>query len=93
MARKKSLLSKISPEHKTAFFALVFMLAGILTFVAEPNTDPTQAAYLDLQTRFANVLLQLFGENYKFLFGPVAIALSVFLFKEKSLHFNGYRAF
>ena len=93
MARKKSLLSKISPEHKTAFFALIFMLAGILTFVAEPNTDPSQAAYLDLQTRFANTLLQLFGENYKFLFGPVAIVLSVFLFKEKGLHFNGYRAF
>ncbi len=69
------------------------MLAGILTFVAEPNTDPSQAAYLDLQTRFANILLQLFWEHYKFVFGPVAIALSVFLFKEKNLFFNGYRAF
>ncbi len=75
------------------FFALVFMLLGILTFIAEPNTDPSQAQYLDLETRFANLLLSVFGPYYKMIFWPVMILLSMFLFKEKNLHFNGYRAF
>jgi len=69
------------------------MFLGIITFVAQTNTDPSQAAYLDYETRLANMLLSIFWEYYKMLFWPVLIALSVFLFKEKNIHFNSYRAF
>jgi len=34
-----------------------------------------------------------FGEYYKWIFAPVLIGLSMFMFKEKDLHFNMYRFF
>ena len=69
------------------------MFLGTLALMAEPNTDPSQAAYLNAQTQLANTLLLLFWEYYKFIFAPAIMLLSVFLFKEKNMHFNSYRAF
>ena len=69
------------------------MFLGIITFVTQTNTDPSQAPYLDIETRFANILLIVFWVYYKIIFAPVLILLSIFLFKEKGMHFNSYRAF
>ncbi len=37
-------------------------------------------------------LTKAFGEYYIWIFSPVLIVLAIFLFKEKDLHFNAYRA-
>ncbi len=40
-----------------------------------------------------DILNKWFWEYYKWIFSPIVIILSIFLFKEKTLHFNLYRAF
>jgi hypothetical protein len=58
---------------------------GIITFIGD-----TQSI---LGYNLFKYLSKAFGEYYIWIFSPVLIAFSVFLFKEKDLHFNSYRAF
>ncbi|MCD5375407.1 DNA translocase FtsK [Candidatus Gracilibacteria bacterium] len=87
MARRKKggILANIPQDYKTAGFALVFLFLGIITFIGD-----TQSI---LGYNLFKYLSKAFGEFYIWIFSPVLIAFSVFLFKEKDLHFNSYRAF
>jgi len=85
LARKKSLLAKIPRDYYTGFFALVFLFFGIVTFIGD--TQSIFGFYL------YTTLSKAFGAYYVWIFSPVLIALAIFLFKEKNLHFNSYRAF
>jgi len=76
---------KLNDEHKNAIFAILFLFLWIVAILAD--TGSIFGAYL------FQILATLFGDYYKYIFSPVLILLSVFLFKEKDLHFNIYRAF
>lgn len=85
MARRKSLISKIPQDYYTGAFALVFIFFGIVAFIGD--TQSIFGFYL------YTTLSKAFGTYYVWIFSPVLIALAVFLFKEKNLQFNSYRAF
>ena len=83
--RKKNLWEQIPAEYKKWFFALIFLFLGIMAIVS------------DTKSIFGFYLVQgldvAFWEYYKWIFAPVLIALSMFMFKERDLHFNMYRFF
>ena len=83
--RKKSLLSSIPQEYKTWAFALAFLFLGIMVILGDDDALIGQyiSEYFSL----------LFWTYYVWISAPVMIALGFFLFKEKNLHFTGYRAF
>ena len=83
--RKKNLWEQIPAEYKKWFFALIFLFLGIMAIVSD--TKSVFGFYL------VEGLDRAFGEYYKWIFAPVLIALSMFMFKEKDLHFNMYRFF
>jgi len=78
-------MASISDEHKTIAFALVFMFIGAITLIWD-----TKSILWDIIFEY---WVLLFWEYYKWILSPVLILLSIFLFKEKNLHFNSYRAF
>ncbi len=82
MARKTF---KLNDEHRNAIFAILFLFLWIVAILAD--TGSIFWAYL------FQILATLFGDYYKYIFSPVLILLAIFLFKEKDLHFNIYRAF
>ena len=85
MARKKKwLLESIPQEYKTGAFALLFLFLGIITFIGDTKSIVGFQLY--------TTLTKAFGQYYIWVFSPVLIALAIFLFKEKNLHFNSYRA-
>jgi hypothetical protein len=61
------------------------MFLGIITLIGDTKS---QLGFFLFDT-----LTNIFGLYYIWVFSPVLIILSIFLFKEKSLHFNSYRAF
>lgn len=83
--RKKSVISKIPQDYKTSFFALVLLFFWILAILWD--TKSVFWFYL------FEVLTNSFWEFYKWIFSPIVILLALFLFKEKTLHFNLYRLF
>lgn len=83
--RKKWFLESIPQEYKTASFALFFLFIGIITFIGDTQSIVGYHLF--------STLTKAFGEYYIWVFSPVLIALAIFLFKEKNLHFNSYRAF
>ncbi|NDK09665.1 DNA translocase FtsK [Candidatus Gracilibacteria bacterium] len=82
--RKKGLLSQIPEDYKTTAFALVFLFLGVIAFLGDTNSLIGKYLF--------GFLIQAFGSLYIWIFSPVLIILAVFLFKEKNLHFNSYRA-
>ncbi len=82
--RKKSVLASIPQEYKTMAFALLFLFLGIITLIGDTKSVVGYQMF--------KILSQAFGEFYKWIFAPVLILLGLFLFKEKTLHFNTYRA-
>ena len=85
MARRKSFWANIPKEYKTGAFALAFLFLWIIALIWD--TQSIVWFYL------FEYLTQTFGSYYIWIFSPVLIALSIFLFKEKNLHFTSYRAF
>lgn len=87
MARRKKwwILANIPQDYKTAWFALVFLFIWVLTIIGDTKSI--------IGFKIFEYWNLLFWEYYKWIFWPVSILLSVFLFKEKTLHFNSYRAF
>ncbi len=83
--RKKSVISKIPQNYKTNFFALLLLFFGVLTLIWD--TSSLFGFYL------FKGLLDAFGDYYKWIFSPPSILVAVFLFREKDMHFNLYRAF
>ena len=83
--RKKNLWEQIPAEYKKWFFALIFLFLGIMAIISD--TKSVFGFYL------VEWLDRAFWEYYKWIFAPVLIALSMFMFKEKDLHFNMYRFF
>jgi Skp family chaperone for outer membrane proteins len=82
--RKKNLLASIPQEYKTMAFALLFLFLGIITLIGDTKSV--------IGFEMFKILSQAFGDFYKWIFAPVLILLGLFLFKEKTLHFNTYRA-
>jgi DNA segregation ATPase FtsK/SpoIIIE, S-DNA-T family len=74
-------------NHNTnkIIFWLLFLFFGLVTIIAETNS--TFGLYLYQGCTY------LFGTYYKFIFGPMAIMFSVFLFKEEDMKFDLYRFF
>lgn len=87
MARRKKwgVLANIPQDYKTYAFAMFFLFLGWMALFGD-----TQSI---VWFRIFEYGEKIFGEFYKWILGPVLIAVSVFLFKEKDLHFNSYRAF
>ncbi len=83
--RKKGLLESIPQEYKTSAFALIFLFLGIITFIGDTKSI--------VGFQLFTTLTQAFWVYYIWIFSPVLIALAIFLFKERNLHFNSYRAF
>ncbi len=83
--RKKWFLESIPPEYKTSAFALLFLFLGVITMIWDTKSI--------LGFQLFKTLSQAFWEYYIWIFSPVLIGLSIFLFKERNLHFNSYRAF
>lgn len=65
-------------------FALLFLFLGIITLIGDTKSVVGYEMF--------KVLTQAFGYFHKWIFAPVLILLWLFLFKEKTLHFNTYRA-
>ena len=80
-ARRKS--SKINPLVKKYIFATIFLFFWVLALIAD--NESKIGIYL------FDILNMLFWEYYIFIFSPVFIILSVYLYKEKDLEFNFYR--
>ncbi|MCP4523810.1 MAG: DNA translocase FtsK [Candidatus Gracilibacteria bacterium] len=72
-------------SHKKYIFATLFVFIGILSLIVEPGTKFHDIMEIGLG--------KVFGEYYNFIFAPVSILLGIFLFKEKDMEFNTYRAF
>ena len=87
MARRKKwwALASIPQEYKTYGFALVFLFIGALVLIGDTKSI--------VGFKIFEYGKLLFWEYYKWITGPVLVALSIFLFKEKNLHFTSYRAF
>ncbi len=85
MLRNKK--NKLPPEIKNIIFAWVLLFLWIMSFLADKNSWGLFWIYLQ------NFLFQLFGEYYKYIFSPVLILFSIFLFKERSINFDLYRVF
>ncbi len=83
--RKKGIIAGMPREYKTALFALFFLVFGIIVIIGD--TQSLVGSYIYTYATKA------FWEYYIWVVSPVLIALSVFLFKEKNLHFTSYRAF
>jgi len=83
--KKTGLLSNIPDDYKTYWFALVLLFLWALTLIGDTKSIVGYSLF-EYGTMF-------FWEYYKWILGPVSVALSIFLFKEKDLHFNSYRAF
>ncbi len=66
-------------------FAAIFLFLWIVTLLSD-----TKSIFWYYLFSF---LSDLFWEFYKYIFSPVLILLSIFIFKERDLHFNTYRAF
>jgi DNA segregation ATPase FtsK/SpoIIIE-like protein len=78
-------LANIPQDYKTYAFAVFFLFLGGI------------ALFWDTQSiiwfQIFDYGRKAFWEYYKWILGPVLITVSIFLFKEKDLHFNSYRAF
>ena len=80
-ARRKS--TKINPLYKKYIFATIFLFFWVLALLTD--TKSVFGFYL------FEILTTLFWKYYIFIFSPVLILLSIFLYKEKDLEFNFYR--
>ncbi|MFK7780040.1 MAG: DNA translocase FtsK [Candidatus Gracilibacteria bacterium] len=74
---------KFSSEHKKYLAIGFFVVFGTLAIIVDINST--------IGYHIHNVLTELFGEYYKFIFSPVVLLLSLFLIKDRSLQFNLYR--
>lgn len=86
MARKSSISKKISNiplEYKNWLIAIVFIFLWIVVFLADTKSIFWYWLF--------NYLTIFFWEYYKWIFWPVLLWLSVFLFKERNYHFWFYR--
>ncbi|MDD3645994.1 MAG: DNA translocase FtsK [Candidatus Gracilibacteria bacterium] len=81
MARKKK--NQIPTEYKKILFGITLGFFGVMGLLMD-NSSVFGIYYLD-------GLFYLFGEYYKAIFSLVAIAFSVFLFKDKDIHLDLYR--
>lgn len=79
--RKKT--TKLNADTKRYIFATLFFTLWALTLLAD-----TQSVFWFYIFSF---LSKLFWEYYQFIFSPVCVLLSFFMFKEKDLHFNSFR--
>ncbi|QFR39213.1 DNA translocase FtsK [Candidatus Gracilibacteria bacterium 28_42_T64] len=85
MPPRKKTVPKLNPDIKKYIFATIFLFLSILVLLADTKSV--------VGFHIFNILTILFGEYYQFLFSPVTLLLSIFLFKEKDLDFNIYRGF
>jgi len=76
---------RLSDEHKNAIFAFLFLFIWIVAILADISSPFWEYIF--------KILSYLFWEYFKYIFSPVLILLSIFLFKEKDLNFNLYRSF
>ncbi len=82
--RKKSTISKIPQNYRTSFFAIILLFFWVLAIIWD---DWKFWIYLH------EILINAFWEYYKAIFSPATILAAIFLFKEKDMHFDLYRAF
>lgn len=85
MVRKKQI--KISPEIKNVIFASIALFLGIMALLADETSWWLFWEYLQ------NGLFSLFWEYYKWIFSPVLILFSIYLFTKKDINFDLYRFF
>ncbi len=85
MPPRKKTVPKLNPDIKKYIFATIFLFLSILVLLADTKSV--------VWFHIFNILTILFWEYYQFLFSPVTLLLSIFLFKEKDLDFNIYRWF
>lgn len=81
MVRKKG--KQLPTEYKKAIFWIVLFFLWVMWLLMD-NSSFLWMYYLD-------ALFNLFWEYFKFIFSPVVIAFSLFLFKDKDIHFDFYR--
>lgn len=83
---KKNHFPKINNEVKKYIIATIFVFLWIMWILAQENS---WIIWIVLQ----DFLYWLFWTYYKFIFSPVVLGVSLFLFKEKSYNFDIYRTF
>ena len=86
MPRKKTIkttINKIPLEYKNWLLAIIFLFFWIVVFLADTKSIFWYFLYKHLSLAF--------WEYYKWVFWPVLLWISVFLFKERNYHFWWYR--
>jgi len=83
--RKKQ--TKISDETKNIVVASLLLFLGIMALFADKENWGLFWIYLQ------NGLFYIFWEYYKWIFSPVLILFSIFLFTKKEIKFDFYRLF
>ncbi len=85
MVRKKQ--TKMTSEMKNIIFASTALFLWVMALLADNSSWGLLWEYLQ------NGLFTLFWEYYKWIFSPVLILFSIFLFTKKDIDFDLYRLF